>query len=117
MLPVEISCTPLDTDHVQVELYLEPSLFWFRGHFPRQPVLPGVAQVDWVMHYGSKLLAPGWVFSSIENVKFQRPLVPEQTIKLDLQWQPERGCLQFKYLLLQKESEHIASSGKIMLCQ
>lgn len=30
-----------------------PSLFWFRGHFAVQPLLPGVAQIDWVMHYAT----------------------------------------------------------------
>ncbi len=66
-------------------LLIDADLFWFQGHFPAQPILPGVAQLDWVMHYGIALLAPGKQFSAIENIKFQQPILPGKTLRLTLQ--------------------------------
>ena len=58
MLPIERS-RELRADSVTLILQIDAGLFWFQGHFPHLPILPGVAQLDWVMHYGVSLLAPG----------------------------------------------------------
>lgn len=115
MLPVEVSCQQL-ADRAELILRVEPDLFWFRGHFPGQPILPGVAQTDWVMHYGVKLLAPGKQFSAIENIKFQQPILPGSTLRLTLSWQGEKNRLLFDYDIIDGEQALRASSGKISLC-
>lgn len=115
MLPVELSCQ-LQAGKAELLLKVEPDLFWFRGHFPTQPLLPGVAQLDWVMHYGVALLAPGRQFSAVENIKFQQPILPGHTLKLTLSWQSEKSCLQFDYQIVDGEQPQRASSGKITLC-
>jgi len=98
-------------------LYLDPTLFWFQGHFAVQPLLPGVAQLDWVMHYATTLLAPGYRFHSIQNVKFQAPLLPGSTVTLTLSWQAEREMLSFSFKRHAGEERPTASSGKIRLCR
>ena len=100
----------------EITLYLDPDLLWFKGHFAVQPLLPGVAQLDWVMHYATAL-APGYRFHSIQNVKFAAPLLPENTVTLALAWQPERQMLTFSYQRHAGNARHTASSGKIRLCQ
>ena len=99
-------------------LYLDPMLYWFNGHFAVQPLLPGVAQLDWVMHYATTLLAPGWRFRSIQNVKFLAPLIPETTVTLQLTWQENPSqVLTFCYQRHDGDARHTASSGKIRLCR
>lgn len=116
MIPQEIECHQTQPQQFEIVLYLDPALFWFNGHFAVQPLLPGVAQLDWVMHYASKLLTPGWHFHSIKNVKFQAPLLPETTLTLTLGWQEVRQELTFSYQRHDGEARHTASSGKIRLC-
>ena len=87
------------------------------GHFAVQPLLPGVAQLDWVMHYATTLLAPGWRFRSIQNVKFLAPLIPETTVTLQLTWQETSQVLTFCYQRHDGDARHTASSGKIRLCR
>ena len=87
-----------------------------RQGFAVQPLLPGVAQLDWVMHYAAAL-ASGYRFHSIQNVKFAAPLLPENTVTLLLAWQPEREMLTFSYQRHAGNERHTASSGKIRLCQ
>jgi len=116
MLPVELS-RHADGGQAELCLLVEGDLFWFQGHFPAYPLLPGMAQLDWVMHYGGELLAPGWQFSAIESIKFQRPILPGSTLRLKLAWQAEKDLLTFSYTILHKDAEQVASSGKICLCQ
>lgn len=102
-----------DATHASLQLHLPAELFWFRGHFPQHPILPGVTQLNWVMQYARQLLAIEAGFKGIEVVKFQQPLLPGQRVLLQLEWQPERHKLLFSYQV----GEATASSGKISLCQ
>ncbi|WP_413721753.1 AMP-binding protein [Sodalis sp. RH24] len=128
MLPTEISRLTPDWNRAELLLRLDPALFWFRGHFPARPILPGVAQVDWALHYFRELLAreapggdqpaPAVQFSGIENVKFQLPVKPGQTLRLHLEWQAPHRLLRFRYTLCDADlmDGPTVSSGKIMLC-
>ncbi|WP_434745000.1 3-hydroxyacyl-ACP dehydratase FabZ family protein [Candidatus Pantoea rara] len=115
MLPIEHS-RERQADSVTLILQVEAGLFWFQGHFPALPILPGVAQLDWVMHYGVSLLAPGKQFVAIENIKFQQPVLPDSLIQLHIDWDAEKSRLNFRYSLLSDDGEQNASSGKITLC-
>lgn len=115
MLPVELGCQQ-QGDQAQILLRADASLFWFRGHFPDQPVLPGIAQLDWVMHYGCKLLARDKVFSSVENIKFQCPVVPDSTLLLTLIWNAAKNLLIFDFQTVSDAPAKRVSSGKIVLC-
>ncbi|MDC9615690.1 hydroxymyristoyl-ACP dehydratase [Xenorhabdus khoisanae] len=119
MKPIEIHRERPAQNEAIIQLYLDPDLAWFRGHFPIQPLLPGVAQIDWVMHYAETLLAPDWSFSSIEMVKFQFPLQPRDKLLLKMTWAEEKQLLAFSYEVeVSNGSEHqTASQGKIKLCR
>ncbi|KGA31822.1 ApeI family dehydratase [Pectobacterium brasiliense] len=119
MLPVELARHDVkktdETSQVELMLQAEPELFWFKGHFTGQPLLPGVAQLDWVMHYATTVLAQGWTFLSIENIKYQQPILPGKTLRLVLTWNAGKQQLTFSYTILDGETERTASSGKIKL--
>ncbi|MBD2810064.1 hydroxymyristoyl-ACP dehydratase [Xenorhabdus sp. Vera] len=119
MKPIEIHRERPAQNEAILQLYLDPALDWFHGHFPIQPLLPGVAQIDWVMHYAQTLLAPGWSFSSIEMVKFQLPLKPDDKLLLKIQWEEEKQLLIFNYSVKVPEGDEYqtASQGKIKLCR
>ena len=55
-LPTVLACETL-ADGVRLQLWLDPDLPWFTGHFPGAPLLPGVTQIHWVMHYAASLPA------------------------------------------------------------
>ncbi len=115
--PHEIERLQTQSNQIDIVFSLEPELFWFQGHFAIQPLLPGVAQLDLVMNYATKLLAPDFHFHSIQNVKFQAPLLPGCLVTLSLNWQEERQILTFSYQRHDGELRHTSSSGKIRLCR
>lgn len=111
-LPDVINCQ-LNEKSVELTINLSPSLFWFKGHFPQQAILPGVTQLNWVLHYARHYLAINNQFKGIDVMKFQCPLFPGQTVKLIIDWHSETNKLSFQYLVADKQ---ITSSGRIVLC-
>lgn len=65
---------------------------FFQGHFPGDPVMPGVLQIEALAQTAAVLVvkslgekAPknsGILFTTINNVKFRKPVVPGDTLNL-----------------------------------
>lgn len=118
MQPIEISRERRDVNHLELVLQLPASLFWFQGHFPRHPILPGITQVHWAIGYAREILGAPGEFGGIDSVKFQHPLRPEQRVRLSLFWDERLGRLSFSYVLLTERGEAALtiSGGKVSLC-
>lgn len=70
---------------VILQLGISPDLHWFSGHFPDAPVLAGVVQLDWAIHYARQYFPDLAQPESIEVLKFQHIIRPEQRLRLQLQ--------------------------------
>lgn len=80
----------------EYELYLPATLIYFQGHFPDFPLLPGIAQVHWVMEFVRSLGIDGCV-SSIERLKFVRPIRPESKLSLELKALNSQARVDFRF--------------------
>lgn len=102
---------------VTLRLSVDATLPQFDGHFPGHPILPGVAQLDWVM-----LLAREWLplppvgqaagqadFAGIDNLKFQQVIAPGMTVELTLAF--TAPLLSFSY----RSAAGAHAAGKIRL--
>lgn len=67
----------------------------FDGHFDGMPVLPGVAQLDWVIVFGRQCFDMPPHFVRAEVLKFHRPVLPPARLALELQWNVDAGRLGF----------------------
>jgi 3-hydroxymyristoyl/3-hydroxydecanoyl-(acyl carrier protein) dehydratase len=112
MMMPEVLHSQRDADVLTFTLRLPPELFWFEGHFPELAILPGVAQVDWVMAFASRVFPQMGTFGGMEVLKFQKPLFPYQWVELRIEWLQEKQRLAFSYQVAQQ----VASSGKVILC-
>jgi 3-hydroxyacyl-[acyl-carrier-protein] dehydratase len=56
----------------------------FAGHFPGQPILPGVFQLEMARMAAEWLLNAALTVREISRAKFLRPILPEQIVRLDL---------------------------------
>ena len=65
---------------------------FFQGHFPDAPVMPGVLQIDALAQVGAFLALREFedrnskipFFSGIESARFRRPVVPGDTLTLEV---------------------------------
>jgi len=58
----------------------------FTGHFPGQPILPGVVQLDWAIRLGEGAFGSLGAFRSVEHLKFQATIEPLEPVELRLAW-------------------------------
>lgn len=78
-------------------LALEPGHLAFQGHFPGNPILPGVIQVDWAVRLGTEAFGPLGDFQGIHNLKFMGMVRPEDPLTLFLKFDPSTGKLAFRF--------------------
>lgn len=66
--------------------------YFFQGHFPEAPVMPGVLQIEALAQVGAILALREFedrdnkipFFTGIEKAKFRRPVVPGDTLTLEV---------------------------------
>lgn len=113
MRPIERHCVWLSADEVQLMLSLPVDLFWFQGHFESQRILPGVAQVDWVLDYAQTLFGIRASFGGLDQVKFQSPVRPGETVRLSLHRLDDKTRLDFVYELEIEGKLYPVSRGRV----
>jgi 3-hydroxyacyl-[acyl-carrier-protein] dehydratase len=70
---------------------------FFQGHFPEQPIMPGVliieamAQVAGILAFLSGATGKSVYFMSIEKAKFRRPVVPGDQLRFEISILHHRG--------------------------
>jgi len=78
-------------------LRVEPEHPAFEGHFPDDPLLSGLIQVDWALRLGCESFAITGVFRRLDHLKFQAPIRPDEPVELSLSWEAAAGELAFRY--------------------
>lgn len=90
-------------------LHVHPDTHWFKGHFPQQPILPGVVQTHWACELGRRLFDIDQPFSDLQNLKFQRPVLPDTVLHLELTFSVDDQRLRFCY----RQPQQVSSQGRV----
>ena len=98
MLLVDTVEEMVPSDHIVTTFFIDPDREIFRGHFPGEPVLPGVYSVECMAQSADILLLSmeryaGKVplFLGINNVRFLRKILPGDTIEIHARLASERA--------------------------
>ncbi|WP_332853716.1 AMP-binding protein [Duganella sp. S19_KUP01_CR8] len=100
-----------EPQRVLLEVSAPANLLYFDGHFDVAPILPGVVQVDWAIHYGRHYFNLPPQFKGINALKFQQVIQPETPVQLELLHDAAKSCLQFRYV--SDAGQH--ASGRVIL--
>ena len=83
-------------NQIDIKLDIAPEIIYFAGHFENHPVLPGVVQLDWALHFAKSYLNINKTnFAHIEQMKFSKIITPN--IKIFLHLSLEENKLKFKF--------------------
>lgn len=100
-----------EQDSVRLHLTIPENLYYFQGHFPQAAILPGVVQLDWVLHYLTQYLQIDCTHvSSVDALKFQIIVQPNYQIELVLKKIKDQ-----KYSFSYSSSHGQHASGKVVL--
>ncbi len=97
----------------EIELHVTPDLAVFNGHFPEIPILPGVAQLDWAVHFARRAFAVPPQFCGVQVLKFQKVTQPDTRLLLTLTYKQDTGRVEFLYT----SAQGTHASGRILFGQ
>ena len=94
--------------------------YFFKGHFPEQPVVPGVILVEMMAQTAAALIAYSIkeetfdkivYLMNIDNTKFRKPVFPNEKIFAKVNALRSKGRVwKFEGILVDKEDDKIAES-------
>lgn len=83
-----------------------PDFPGFGGHFEGNPVVPGVCLMEAALVLLARLIGGTPALKEVRQVKFFRPLVPGDAVKMELAWQEEERLAKFS-------AAHASDAGKV----
>ncbi len=90
--PPEIWCAHVEivANTATAWLWVDPALPLFDGHFPGNPILPGIVQIEWARVAAGRVF-PAFhdvIFAGLANIKFKTPVRPATWLKVRLSTEP-----------------------------
>ncbi len=97
----------LSEDHIKAEWHLDPGLDFFRGHYPHQPIVPGVLLNEAIFQASAIMLVHRAkqagvssdgktpVLSRITDARFREMVLPGDTVTLDVKWKESMSHFHF----------------------
>jgi 3-hydroxyacyl-[acyl-carrier-protein] dehydratase len=87
----------------------------FAGHFPGQPLVPGIFQTEMARLAAETALASPLEIRQIVRAKFLRPILPEETIRLSLKFEEHGPMIQARATLV--AGGQAAGAASLNLCR
>lgn len=91
-----IQSVTVDSGCLSVRFDVSSELNWFHGHFPDQPVLPGVVQLHWAVLVATAYFDVSGVPTEIKRLKFKKVFTPPQGLELTLR-ERDSAEIQFRF--------------------
>ena len=110
-IPSPISADWLSAHELALGVTIAPELPWFQGHFPGQPVLPGVAMIWMAEQYIRIWFDEARTIRTLSTVKFQSVIAPEAEVQIRLKYVAEKAQYHLKIL----NDETVFAQAKLLV--
>jgi 3-hydroxymyristoyl/3-hydroxydecanoyl-(acyl carrier protein) dehydratase len=91
-----VELTKTEKDEVSAQVTTKPGSPWFSGHFPDNPILPGIAQLDMV----ADCIAAAWenmvTMTGVSRIKFRKIVRPGEPLDIRATWDKKKGQYAFQ---------------------
>lgn len=71
-----------DSGEISAEIYVPADSLWFSGHFPEDPILPGIAQLGAVFDAINQSHDQGLRICSVSRVRFKQIIRPDDSLAI-----------------------------------
>ncbi|WP_127493165.1 AMP-binding protein [Acinetobacter calcoaceticus] len=105
--PVVLSQSQSSDDYI-LSLEFPPELACFKGHFPTQPIYPGVGQIGFLQHFAKSIWSDLNWCQGYEQLKFQNLIRPYAIVQLKLSRKEHKVSFELR------DSEQILASGRLL---
>lgn len=105
--PVVLSQSQSSDDYI-FSLEFPPELACFKGHFPTQPIYPGVGQIGFLQHFAKSIWSDLNWCQGYEQLKFQNLIRPYAIVQLKLSRKEHKVGFELR------DSEQILASGRLL---
>ena len=93
-----------------------PSAFpAFKGHFPKEAILPGVCQIEVLLAILSNTLSSKIKLKNVSRAKFLNPVKPEEKIKATGSYSLDGNTVQAKFKITKIEESQEVNISRISL--
>ncbi|MBW2244432.1 MAG: acyl-CoA synthetase [Deltaproteobacteria bacterium] len=104
-------CEQREVQTLVRDLQVPTDLAALEGHFPGQPVVPGVAQLGWALAAAEELAGGKLSLAGVEALKFKEMLLPGGRVRLEVELDRLRARVRFRIFAEDRE----LSSGRLLL--
>ena len=102
----------LSSNEITMEAEISPDSPWFSGHFPGEPILPGVAQLAMALDAIKKLDRKNLRILSVKRVRFKQVIRPDDKLRITVT--PHKKDV-LSYLFRIMVNGELASNGILMV--
>ncbi len=106
----QVKSVKAENNSATLELFVDDNIKYFEGHFDDFALLPGVVQLHWAVYFAHKYLDVSAEIKDVEVLKFQKVLLPNSTVMLELLLR-ENGKVNFIY---SSKNEEKYSAGRLV---
>lgn len=102
-------------NEIEASCFVPADSPWFEGHFPGEPILPGIAIVHTVRQAILKDIQKkneSVLLDELRRIRFVRPVRPGEELKITVSREDKGGEILFSFKVINKEN--IVSSGLII---
>lgn len=104
----EIRAIRRENDTLEIDMLIPGDLLYFQGHFPDQPVLPGIVQLEWAIAEARRNFDQAGAVLQVRNLKYRRLIRPDTDVTLSLQFHASDGRVSFEF----RDDDTVYSSGR-----
>lgn len=103
----------LNVDEIRAEIVTDSNSPWFSGHFPGDPILPGIAQVSFIYDVIAQcegIDRKDFHISGLKRVRFRNFIKPGDLLKIEIKIN-KKSSYNFKLF----KDEELACTGTLLL--
>ena len=80
-----------DPEEISLDIQVPSESNWFSGHFPGEPILPGIAQLGMVFDAINRMGGRNFKITGIRRVRFKQIIRPDDPLRVTVKPQKNGG--------------------------